>query len=61
VAAVQLPLHEAKLAEYERLHAELVAADAPARLRVALEMGLHHERSMIDWWRGLLDGGRGHD
>lgn len=55
VAAVQLPLHEAKLAEYEQLHAALVAADAPRRFRVALEMGLHHERSMIAWWRGLLD------
>jgi DNA-binding PadR family transcriptional regulator len=50
VAANQLPAHEAKLAEYEALHAQL-DGHAPAGQLRALEIGIAHERAMIEIWR----------
>jgi DNA-binding PadR family transcriptional regulator len=55
VAAAQLPMHEAKLAAYRELRRRLEEGGAPERLRLALEMGIHHERSMVAWWRRVLD------
>ena len=50
VAAHQLALHEAKLAEYVALRAR--AGDAMAEgQRLALEVGMAHERAMIATWR----------
>lgn len=58
VARAQLPLHEAKLAEYEALAA--AAADtppgSPTGPRVALEAGLRTEREWVRYWRELRDG-----
>jgi len=56
LAAAQLPLHEAKLAEYEQLAAiadATVANDAPRGPRLALEAGIRHEREWISFWREL--------
>jgi DNA-binding PadR family transcriptional regulator len=53
IAAGQRPLHEAKLAEYERLHAQLTAAGAPAGHLRALEIGIGHERATAARWAAL--------
>ena len=49
VAAHQLPLHEAKLAEYRRLRDELGDA-LPAGQRLALDLGIAHEQATIAMW-----------
>ncbi len=58
VARRQLPLHEAKLAEYEALAA--AAVDAPPEAqpgpRIALDAGLRSEREWVRYWRELRDG-----
>ena len=57
IAREQLPLHEAKLAEYEALAA--AAADAPPHAqpgpRIALEAGLRIEREWVRYWGELRD------
>jgi DNA-binding PadR family transcriptional regulator len=53
VAGRQRPLHEAKLAEYERLHAELTRNGAPAGWLRALEAGIAFERAAIGRWSAL--------
>jgi PadR family transcriptional regulator, regulatory protein AphA len=50
VAAHQIPCHEAKLAEYERLR-EQIAPFVPAGQLLALDIGIAHERAMIEIWR----------
>jgi PadR family transcriptional regulator, regulatory protein AphA len=52
VAGAQLPAHRRKLAEYEALHEEL-GPDAPAGMRVSLEVGLRHEREWVSFWAKL--------
>jgi DNA-binding PadR family transcriptional regulator len=52
VAAHQLPLHRAKLAEYERVRDELGEVMPPAQRR-ALELGIRHEQAMVGLWRDL--------
>ena len=55
LAAAQLEVHEAKLAEYERIR----AADdgkGPAGPRLSLEAGIGHEREWIRFWRRLARG-----
>jgi DNA-binding PadR family transcriptional regulator len=60
LARRNLPVHEAKLAEYEELAARADAAALPPGgsrgPRQALEAGIRHERAMIAFWRDLLDG-----
>lgn len=58
VAREQLPLHEAKLAEYEALAAAAghVPPGTPTGPRTALEAGLRIEREWVRYWRGLRDG-----
>jgi PadR family transcriptional regulator AphA len=56
IAARQRPLHEAKLVEYEALHAQLSAAGAPAGWLRALEVGIGHERSTAERWAELEKG-----
>ncbi|WCB92873.1 hypothetical protein DSM104299_01573 [Baekduia alba] len=50
VAAHQVPIHEAKLAEYETLRAQ-VAQHIPIGQLLALDVGIAHERAMLDIWR----------
>jgi DNA-binding PadR family transcriptional regulator len=57
VAANQLPRHEAKLAEYEALRAQL-EGHAPAGQLLALETGIAHERAMIEIWGRLTNARR---
>jgi len=56
LAAEQLPVHEAKLAEYERLRSQGPADAAPTGPRLALESGIGHEREWVRFWRRLADG-----
>jgi PadR family transcriptional regulator, regulatory protein AphA len=51
LAAAQLPVHRAKVAEYEELHAS--CPDDPAGVRLALECGIGHEREWIRFWERL--------
>jgi PadR family transcriptional regulator, regulatory protein AphA len=54
LAAVQLAVHERKLAEYEQLRrTKDRATDGPA---LALEAGTGHEREWVRFWRRLASG-----
>jgi len=53
LAAAQVSAHAALLAEYEALHAELANNDAPAGWRLALELGIGHEREFVRFWSEL--------
>lgn len=57
VAQHQIAAHEAKLAEYEHLRAN-IAGHVPAGQLLALDIGIAHERKEIAMWRGLLTSGR---
>ncbi len=57
LAAPQLEAHDAKLADYESLHAALDEAGGPAGPRLALEAGIAHEREWVRFWRRLAEGG----
>jgi DNA-binding PadR family transcriptional regulator len=52
LASTQIPAREAKLAEYERLR-DTMRDDLPEGPRLALEAGIRHERSSIEFWRRL--------
>jgi PadR family transcriptional regulator, regulatory protein AphA len=55
LARAQLEIHEAKLAEYEALHA--ASADSlTTGGRLALESGIGHEREWVRFWSALADG-----
>ena len=58
IAATQLPLHEAKLAEYEQLIAAGRAADpgAPAGPLLTIHAGVLTERAWIAYWAAIRDG-----
>jgi DNA-binding PadR family transcriptional regulator len=49
LAAVQLDTHRERLSEYEALH-EQITKDAPAGPRLALELGIRHERETVHFW-----------
>jgi DNA-binding PadR family transcriptional regulator len=49
VAAHQLATHRAKVAEYEALRAQIAKHVPPGQL-LALDVGIAHERAMIDIW-----------
>lgn len=53
IAERQLEVHRAKLAEYERLKAELDASGGLDGPRLALESGLGHEREFVEFWERL--------
>jgi PadR family transcriptional regulator, regulatory protein AphA len=50
VADHQIAAHHAKLAEYETLRSQIAPHIPPGQLR-ALDVGIAHERMMIDIWR----------
>jgi len=54
MAAVQVPAHEAKLAEYEELR-DRAADDLPPGPSATLAAGLEAERIWIDFWLRLRD------
>lgn len=49
LAEVQLPTHQKRLAEYEELSMQLTE-DTPDGARLALELGIRHERETVDFW-----------
>jgi DNA-binding PadR family transcriptional regulator len=53
IAPVQLELHRARLAEYERLRDQLAAAGTPRGPRLSLESGVGHEREWVRFWSRL--------
>jgi DNA-binding PadR family transcriptional regulator len=55
VAAHQVAAHQAKLAEYEGLRAN-IAGHIPSGQLLALDIGIAHERKEIDLWRKVADG-----
>ena len=52
LAAEQVDAHRRRLSEYEELLADL--ADAPEGWRLALELGIGHEREFIRFWSAQL-------
>jgi PadR family transcriptional regulator AphA len=50
VAAHQQAVHQAKLEEYETLRAQ-IAGHVPGGQLLALDIGIAHERAMLDIWR----------
>ena len=54
LAAVQIHANQERLAEYERIRAEM-PDDIPAGPRRALEMGMRFERAAIAFWKELAD------
>ena len=57
VAAVQLPAHEARLAEYEELRAR-PGEPMPPGPSLALDAGIAHEREWVRFWRAASGDGR---
>jgi PadR family transcriptional regulator AphA len=57
VAAHQIAVHTAKLAEYEQLRAGIASFAPPAQL-LALDVGIAHERAMTDIWRATTSAPR---
>lgn len=53
LAAAQLTAHQRKLEEYEELHRN-AGDDVPRGMRLALDLGLVHERGMVKFWSGLV-------
>jgi PadR family transcriptional regulator AphA len=49
LAPAQLAAHREQLEAYEQLHASFVP-DAPRGWRLALEVGIDHERAFIEFW-----------
>ena len=49
LAAVQIPAHREKLAEYEQIRGGM-PDDVPDGPRLALEAGIRHERGSIEFW-----------
>jgi DNA-binding PadR family transcriptional regulator len=52
LASAQLEAHEQQLATYEQIYASFVP-DAPRGWRLALEVGIGHEREFIRFWSKL--------
>ena len=52
LAAAQIPAHREKLAEYEAIR-DGMPEDVPDGPRLALEAGIRHERSSIEFWQRL--------
>jgi PadR family transcriptional regulator AphA len=57
LAEVQLPVHRRRLSEYEAL-SEQLAGDGPVGVRLALDLGIRHERETVRFWTEQVKGGR---
>jgi PadR family transcriptional regulator AphA len=53
MAAAQLPVRRAKVAEYEQLERD-IAGHVPKGMLLTLRIGLAHEREWVKWWSRLL-------
>lgn len=56
LAEIQLGPHRQRLSEYETLH-EQIPEDAPAGPRLALDIGIRHERETVNFWEEQAGGG----
>jgi DNA-binding PadR family transcriptional regulator len=52
LAAVQIPAHKEKLAEYEQIR-DAMPEDVPDGPRLALDAGIRYERHFIEFWEQL--------
>jgi DNA-binding PadR family transcriptional regulator len=57
LAEVQLGTHRQRLAEYEALHEQMTTAQGPPGPRLALELGIRHERETVGFWEEQAGGG----
>lgn len=57
LAAPQLAAHRGRLEEYEALHAEVCGEGGPEGWRLALEVGIGHEREWVRFWSALVPDG----
>lgn len=55
LAKAQVEFHRAQLAEYEAMGELAAAGDAPPGPRLALELGIRHERETVRFWEERLD------
>jgi PadR family transcriptional regulator, regulatory protein AphA len=55
LAKAQVDFHRTQLAEYEAL-GELVSGNVPQGPRLALELGIRHERETVHFWEERLEG-----
>jgi PadR family transcriptional regulator, regulatory protein AphA len=55
IAAAQVDAHRAQLARYEQLDQTLGDADVSEGLRLALQVGLMHEREFVAFWEALAE------
>jgi DNA-binding PadR family transcriptional regulator len=53
LAETQLAAHRRRLAEYEALHEQLAQDGTPEGPRLALELGIGHEREFVRFWSAL--------
>src|SRR5436305_4324994 len=54
LAQAQVAAHSALLADYEAMHKEMCSQpDAPEGMRLALELGIGHEREFVRFWSQL--------
>ncbi len=56
LAPGQVEAHERKVKEYEAQLAEFKRLGLPAKVTLALEAGIGHEREYVRFWSGLRDG-----
>ena len=54
LAVTQVPVHQAKLVEHERMLRE-IGPQAPLSIRLALEAGIGHEREWVRFWSHAAD------
>ncbi len=55
IAADQLEAHRARLARYEQLSEALAQAEVSEGMRLALRVGLMHEREFVAFWKSLAE------
>jgi PadR family transcriptional regulator AphA len=53
IATAQLAAHRAQLARYEELNQTLRDSDVSEGMRLALQVGLMHEREFVAFWEAL--------
>ncbi|HTA35344.1 MAG TPA: PadR family transcriptional regulator [Solirubrobacteraceae bacterium] len=54
LATAQVELHRSQLAEYEAISQRAASGDMPQGPRLALELGIRHERETVHFWEEQL-------
>jgi hypothetical protein len=55
IAAAQADAHRARLTRYEEVEQTLGEADVSEGFRLALQVGLMHEREFVAFWEALAE------